>query len=102
MWWCEAWGIEYAISADLTPPVRTEITRLPEAAWQPESEDAEALRHWTEVPYVRDHRDYRKDRPGVRRYLALRVRKRQGSLFADGSTVQYFVVVPIATGTGWP
>jgi hypothetical protein len=93
--WCEApeRGIGYAISADRSPQVRAELGRLPETAWQPESEDAEGIRDWAEVPYVPDDGDYRKDRPGVRRYLALRVRRRQGDLFADGSTVKHFTIV---------
>ena len=37
--------------------------------------------------------DHQKDRPCVRRYLALRVRKRQGELFADGSMVKHFAIV---------
>ena len=35
----------------------------------------------------------KKARPCVRRYLAVRIQRRQGSLFADGSSVQYFAVV---------
>ncbi len=65
--WCEAHAIEYAISADLSAQLRAEITRLPETAWQLERADAEAVRHWAEVPYVPDDGDYRKDRPCTRR-----------------------------------
>lgn len=79
--WCEERGIGYSISADLTPQLRAEIQRLPADAWQPEREEAEALRDWAEVPYVPDDGDARKDRPCVRRYLAVRVRNRQGTRF---------------------
>ena len=48
----------------------------------------------------RDDGDHRKDRPCVRRYLAVRVQKRQGSLFADGSSVHYFAVVTNRTEDG--
>lgn len=98
--WCEAHAIEYAISADLSAQLRAEIRRLPETAWQLERADAEALRHWAEVPYVPDDHDDRKDRPCTRRYLAIRVTKRQGSLCADGSTVQYFALVTNRAGDG--
>jgi len=98
--WCETYEIEYGISADLSAQLRAEIGRLPETAWQLEREDGEARREWAEVPYVPDDHDYRKDRPCVRRYLALRVSKRQGSLFADGSTVQHFAVVTNRAGDG--
>lgn len=98
--WCEAHQVEYAISADLTAQLRAEILRLPATAWQLEREDGEGRGEWAEVAYVPDDRDHRKDRPCVRRYLALRVTKRQGSLFADGSTVQHFAVVTNRTGDG--
>jgi hypothetical protein len=93
--WCEArdHSIAYAISADLSEQLRAEIIRLPEATWRVEREEPEAIRAWAEVPYVPDDGDHRKDRPCVRRYLAVRVQKRQGSLFADGSSVHYFALV---------
>lgn len=98
--WCEEQGLGYAISADLSPQLRTEILRLPETAWQPESDDPEAIREWAEIPYVPEDGDHRKDRPCVRRYLALRVRRRQGDLFADGSTVKHFALVTNREGDG--
>lgn len=49
--WCEDAKIEYAISADLSEPLTAEIVRLPEAAWQLEREEPEAVRAWAEVPY---------------------------------------------------
>jgi hypothetical protein len=98
--WCEEQKIEYAISADLSEQLKAEIVRLAESAWRLEREEPEAFRHWAEVPYVPDDKDYRKDRPCVRRYLAVRVQKRQGSLFADGSSVHYFAVVTNRTDDG--
>jgi hypothetical protein len=98
--WCEDRQIEYAISADLSPQLRAEILRLPERAWQVEREEPDATRAWAEVAYVPSDGDHRKDRPCVRRYLAVRVQKRQGSLFADGSTVHYFALVTNRAGAG--
>ncbi len=37
--------------------------------------------------------DYRKDRPCVRRYVAVRIRRRQDERFPDGSTVKHFAIV---------
>ena len=91
--WCEERKIPYAISADMSAQLKLEILRLPAAAWQVEREEPDAIRAWAEVPYVPDDGDHRKDRPCLRRYLALRIQKRQGSLFADGSSVHYFAVV---------
>ena len=93
--WCEEEDrkIAYAISADLSEQLKTEIRRLPESAWQVEREEPEAVRTWAEVPYVPRDGDHRKTRPCVRRYLAVRVQKRQGHLFADGGDTHYFAVV---------
>jgi hypothetical protein len=49
------------------------------------------------VPEAGDHR---KERPWVRRYLAGRVRRRQGEWFADGSTVTHFAIVTNREGDG--
>ena len=98
--WGEARGIEYAISADLSAHLKAEILRLPETAWQLEREEPEVIRSWAEVPYVPDDGDYRKDRPCLRRYLAVRVQQRQGHLFADGSSVHYFAIVTNRSGDG--
>jgi hypothetical protein len=105
--WCEEHEIAYAISADCSEQFKAEILRLPESAWQLEREEPDAIRAWAEVPYVPDDGDHRKDRPCVRRYLAIRVQKRQGSLFADGSSIHYFAVVTNRAGDGlallqWP
>jgi hypothetical protein len=100
--WCEQpeRGIGYAISADMSPPLRAEILRLPECAWQPDRDEPDVIREWAEVPYVPEDGDHRKDRPCVRRYLAVRVRRRQGELFADGSTVKLFAIVTNREGDG--
>ncbi len=98
--WCEDQEIAYAISADCSDQLKAEIRRLPEAAWQVEREESDAIRHWAEVPYVPDDGDHRKARPCLRRYLAVRVQKRQGNLFADGSSVHYFAMVTNREGDG--
>lgn len=100
--WCEAQerGIGYAISADMSPQLHAEILRLPEPAWQLERVEPDVTREWAEVPYVPDDGDHRKDRPWVRRYLAVRIRRRQGDLFPDGSTVKHFAIVTNREGDG--
>ncbi|MFI5341745.1 MAG: IS1380 family transposase, partial [Candidatus Methylomirabilales bacterium] len=98
--WCETKQIAYAISADLSDQLKAEILRLPATAWQVEREEPDAIRSWAEVPYVPDDGDHRKDRPCVRRSLAVRVQKRPGSLFADGSSIHSFAVVTNRAGDG--
>ncbi len=54
------------------------------------------------MPSGPDDQDDRKDRPCGRRDLALRVRKRQGDLFADGSLVTDLAIVTNREGDGLP
>ncbi len=91
--WLEVRGIGYAISADMGRELAMAIRALPESAWRPESEDAHAGRHWAEVPYVPSDGVSAKDRSEPPRYLAIRVTKKQGELFADGATVKHFAIV---------
>lgn len=98
--WCEDHRVEYAISADLSAQLKAELRRLPETAWHLEREEPDATREWAEVPYVPSDGDHRKNRPCVRRYLAVRIRKRQGRLFADGRSVHYFARVTNRAGEG--
>ena len=79
--WCEQpeRGIGYAISADMSPQLHAEILRLPETAWPLECAEPDVIREWAEVPYIPDDGDHRKDRPCVRRYLAVRSRGAKAS-----------------------
>jgi hypothetical protein len=86
-------GHFYGISARMRPPLLAAIQGLPEKAWQVESEDSEVVRSWAEVAYVPNDRNYTPDPTEPARYLATRVAKKQGSLFADGSAVKHFAIV---------
>jgi len=91
--WLDARGIGYAISADMGRELAAAIRALPEAAWRPEGEDGDAVRHWAEVAYVPSDGVMAKDRPAPPRYLAVRITKKQGRLFADGGEVKHFAIV---------
>jgi hypothetical protein len=91
--WLDAQGLGYAISADMGRELAAAIRDLPETAWQIEREDGDAVRHWAEVAYVPSDGVAAKDRPAPPRYLALRVSKKQGRLFADGGEVKHFAIV---------
>jgi hypothetical protein len=61
------------------------IRAQPATAWRPEDEDAHAVRPWAEVPYVPSDGVATKHRPEPPRYLTVRITRRRGELFADGS-----------------
>jgi len=69
------------------------IAALPATAWQDAAEEADAVRHWAEVAYVPTDRRANRDSPPPPRYLVLRITKKQGVLFADGSSTRHYAVV---------
>jgi hypothetical protein len=91
--WLEARGIGYAISADMSRELAASIRALPDHAWQFEREDGDAIRHWAEVAYVPSDGVAAKDRSVPPRYLAIRITRKQGALFADGGEVKHFAIV---------
>jgi len=90
-WDGRGWG--FAVSADMSPQLRREIERLPDDGWRIwKTEKRGVVREWAEVPYVPFRRyEGKKSRPY--RYLAVRVRRQQGELFEDGTSVRHFAVV---------
>lgn len=91
--WLEDQGHGYGVSADMSRELAAAIAALPETAWALEREDGEAVREWAEVAYVPSDGVFRKDRPAPPRYLVIRITRKQGTLFADGSTVKHFAIV---------
>lgn len=87
---------EFAVSADMSPQLKAEIEALAPEAWQPWKEEKKVersvIREWAEVAYVPSKKSEKKDSK-PHRYVAIRVRRRQGELFNDGSSVRYFAVV---------
>ena len=88
---------DFAISADVTPELRSKIVALDEAAWKPlrtfkHDGLVEGRKEWAEVEFVPHEDGIRKDeRPD--RYLAIRVRPAQAELYADGNAFHYYAVV---------
>jgi hypothetical protein len=85
--------IGFASSARMTQALRQAVEAVPEAEWQPYGKpDFGVLRECAEVPFVPtepyQHRDIQ-----PLRSVAVRIRRRQGELFADGSAVKHFAVV---------
>ena len=84
--------IGFAVSARMCPALQADILRIPEARWQPYSEDSTATRECAEIDYVPEESAENRYREPLR-YVAIRIRKKQGELFADGSAVKHFAVV---------
>ncbi len=93
-------GIRYAISADMTPSLRKEAMNTPEETWVLDEDQGDTVRQCAEVAYVPDDGGYKgkKDVPS-RRYIAIRIIKKQGEYFADGSDRKHFAIVTNRTET---
>jgi Transposase DDE domain group 1 len=84
--------IGFAVSARMCPALHADILRIPEAHWQPYSEDSTATKECAEIDYVPEESVENRYREPLR-YVAIRIRTKQGELFADGSAVKHFAVV---------
>jgi len=93
MRWLDEQAIGYAISADMSPQLSQCIAALPEDHWKLDREETDAIREWAEVNYLPSDGIWKKDAVSPRRYLAIRVRPRQGELLRDGNRVRHFCIV---------
>ncbi|MGC9973299.1 MAG: IS1380 family transposase [Bryobacteraceae bacterium] len=84
--------ITFGVSVRMTPNLRKHILRLPENLWKPYREEADAVSECADVLNHWPEEEGRPEGAGPLRYVAIRVRKRQGELFADGSEARYFAV----------
>src|SRR5271169_4558356 len=77
--------IGFAISARMSEALHAAIQAVPEAEWQPYGDSlAEEIRECADVPFVPREKSEKKDTRPLR-YVAIRIRKKQGELFEDGS-----------------
>lgn len=84
--------IGFAVSVRMFPSLKKHIQRLPASAWKAyrkdsdaDSECADVLNYWPESGEENEF--------GALRWVAIRVKKRQGELFADGNEHKYFAVM---------
>ncbi len=89
--------VRYAISADMTDTLRTEIGKLPEDSWKPlrkltDKGPVVGRKEWAEVVFA-PSKGSRKKGKAPDRYLAIRVSPAQGELFSDGNRYHYYAVV---------
>jgi len=84
--------ISFAISVRMTPSLKRHMRRLPENLWKPYREEADAVSEWADLLNYWPEEEDRPEGAGPLRYVAIRVRRRQGELFGDGSEAKYFAV----------
>ena len=84
--------IGFAVSARMNAALREEVLATPQAQWQLYKEDGVTIKECAEVDYVPEENPENRYREPLR-YVALRIRRKQGELFADGSAVKHFAVV---------
>ena len=98
--------IGFAISARMSGALREAVVAVPESDWQEYGKrDEQVIRECAEVAFVPGERSEKKDRQPLR-YVGLRIRRRQGDLFPDGSGPKHFAVLSnldwaAATLLGW-
>jgi len=85
--------IGFAISARMSEALHKAIGKVPEEAWALYGKPHPAeIRECAEVSFVPGEKSEHKDTQPLR-YIAIRIRQRQESLFDDGSKVKHFAVV---------
>ena len=85
--------IGFAISARMSAALHEAIGKLAESAWEPYGKPhPELIRECAEVDFVPGEKSEKKDTQPLR-YVAIRIRERQDTLFADGSKIKHFAVV---------
>jgi hypothetical protein len=84
--------ITFAISVRMTRTLKEHIQRIDPALWKPYREDSQGEAECVDVLNYWPEEEERPEGAGPLRYVAIRVRPRQGSLLADGSEVKYFAV----------
>jgi hypothetical protein len=82
--------ISFTISADMTEQLRAVCERVREPRWLLVEERAEESVHWADVEFTPGN--WPKEAEPLR-YVAVRIRKKQGFLFAAGYDTKYLAVV---------
>jgi hypothetical protein len=82
--------IGFTIGADMTTDLHKVCVAVAEAGWQLVEDRPDETVHCAEVEFVPG--DWKKDAQPLR-YLALRIQKKQGQLFASGADTKYLALV---------
>jgi hypothetical protein len=83
--------IGFAVSARMNQSLRAAILSTPEQRWQPYGEDSQVIKECAQVDYFPEETAENRYREPLRT-IAIRIRHKQGELFADGQEVKYFAV----------
>ncbi len=84
--------ITFGISVRMTAKLKRHILRLHGSAWKPYREDSETESECADLLNYWPEEEDRLEGAGPLRYVAIRIRRRQGELFGDGSETKYFAV----------
>lgn len=84
--------IGFAVSARMSESLQAKIRLIPDSGWRPYREDSEVICECAELPWDPLERKAGEVLDQVR-YLVIRVRRRQGTLFDDGVLTKHFAVV---------
>ena len=84
--------IGFALSARMNEALHAAIRAVPEGEWKPYGEPHPGeSRECAEVPFVPREKSEKKDLQPLR-YVAIRIRQKQGEWFEDGSAVRHFAL----------
>lgn len=84
--------ITFGISVRMTANLKKHILRLPDRLWKPYRENSEAVSECADLLNYWPEEEDRPEGAGPLRYVAIRVRRRQGELFGDGSECRSIAV----------
>jgi hypothetical protein len=93
MAWMDENAVRYAISVRMSPQIKECIEALPDDHWKPAGEEDDAIREWAEINYVPSDGNWSKEHATPRRYLAIRIKPKQGDLLGDGTSLKHFAIV---------
>ena len=85
--------IGFAISARMSPALRSAVKAVEEGHWAPYGRpDSEVIRECADVVFVpNEHSEHKQLQP--LRYVAVRIRRKQGGLLEEGSEDRHFAVL---------
>jgi hypothetical protein len=91
--WVEENAVRYGISVRMSQQIKESFEALPQNHWKPAGEETDPIREWAEINYVPCDGNWSNVFAIQRRYLASRIKPKQGELLACGVSVRHFAIV---------